>query len=88
MAAAMFKPVVFPVSGFALSNIANIFVFMILLCTLKCTEFGKPHAYCGPMCTSGNCHWCGEPYFAGAAISIDRFLPQIPRQDKRKSLQI
>jgi hypothetical protein len=28
--AAKFKPLVFPVSGFALSNIANIFVFMIL----------------------------------------------------------
>jgi hypothetical protein len=29
MTTAKFKPFVFPVSGFALSNIANIFVFMI-----------------------------------------------------------
>jgi hypothetical protein len=25
-----------------------------------------------------NCQWSGEPYSAGAAISIDGFLPQIP----------
>jgi hypothetical protein len=30
MTAAKFKPFVFPVSGFALSNIANIFILMIL----------------------------------------------------------
>jgi hypothetical protein len=30
MTAAKFKPLVFPVLGFALSNIANIFVLMIL----------------------------------------------------------
>jgi hypothetical protein len=88
MTAAKFKPLVFPVSGFALSDIANIFFFMILLCNRKLTEFGKPHAYRGPMCASGNCQLCEEHYFAGAAISIDRFLPQIPRRDKRKSLQI
>jgi hypothetical protein len=30
MTAAKFKPFVFPVSGFALSNMADIFVFMVL----------------------------------------------------------
>jgi hypothetical protein len=30
MTAAKFKPLVFPVFGFALSNTANIFIFMIL----------------------------------------------------------
>jgi hypothetical protein len=30
LTAAKFKPLVFPVSGFALSNIANIFILMIL----------------------------------------------------------
>jgi hypothetical protein len=48
-------------------------------------EFGKPHAYRGPICTSGDCQLCGEPYFAGAAISIDDFMPQIPKRDKHKS---
>jgi hypothetical protein len=41
-----------------------------------------PHAYRRPMCTSQDCQWCGEPYFAGAAISIDGFLQQIPKRDK------
>jgi hypothetical protein len=27
------------------------------------------------MCILGNCQWCGEPYFAGAVISIDGFPP-------------
>jgi hypothetical protein len=30
MTAAKFKPLIFSVSGFALSNVANIFIFMIL----------------------------------------------------------
>jgi hypothetical protein len=37
-------------------------------------EFGKPHVYRGPMSASGNCQWWEEPYFAGAAISIDGFV--------------
>jgi hypothetical protein len=27
-----------------------------------------------------NYQWCGESCFAGAAISIDGYLPQIPRR--------
>jgi hypothetical protein len=61
---------------------------MILLCNLKRTEFGKPHANREPMCASENCQWSGEPYFAGTAISIGGILQQIPRQGKHKSLQI
>jgi hypothetical protein len=30
MTASKFKPLIFPVSGFDLSNVANIFIFMIL----------------------------------------------------------
>jgi hypothetical protein len=30
MTAAKFEPLIFPVSGFALPNVANIFIFMIL----------------------------------------------------------
>jgi hypothetical protein len=33
------------------------------------------------MCASENCRWCGEPYFAGAAISVSEILPQIPRRE-------
>jgi hypothetical protein len=43
---------------------------MILLRNHKRTGFGKPHAYRGPMCSSEKSQWCGEPCFAGAAISI------------------
>jgi hypothetical protein len=42
-------------------------------------EFGKPHAYHEPMCTSENCQWRGELYFAGNAISIGGVLLQISR---------
>jgi hypothetical protein len=94
MSAAKFKPLIFSVWGFALSNIANIFIFMImnyfcfffciiLLCNHKRTEFGKLHAYCEQMCALENCQWCGEPCFALAAISTDGFLPQIPRRDRQ-----
>jgi hypothetical protein len=31
------------------------------------------------MCASEKSQWCGEPYFAGAAISISGILQQIPR---------
>jgi hypothetical protein len=30
-----------------------------------------------------NCHWYGETCFAGAAISTDGYLPQIPTRDKQ-----
>jgi hypothetical protein len=40
------------------------------------------------MCALKNYQWREEPNFAGAAISIDGFLQQIPRLDKHKSLQI
>jgi hypothetical protein len=66
-------------------------VFCItLLCSHECTEFGKPHAYRGPERTSRDCPWCGENYLAGAAISLDEFLPQIPMRDKKacKALHI
>jgi hypothetical protein len=40
------------------------------------------------MCASEKSQWGGEPYFAGAAISISAILPQIPRQGKHKLLRI
>jgi hypothetical protein len=54
-------------------------IFSVLGSVLS--NIGNMRYECGPMCASGNFQWCGEPYFAGAAISIDRFPPQIPRRD-------
>jgi hypothetical protein len=48
---------------------------MILLSNHKHIEFGKPHVYHELVCTLENCQWCGEPCFAGSAISIGGFLP-------------
>jgi hypothetical protein len=47
-------------------------VFCItLLCNRKRPEFGKPHAYRGPMCASGDCKWCGEPYFTPPPLEAE-----------------
>jgi hypothetical protein len=95
MTAAKLKPLIFSVSGFALSNVANIFIFMILddfcmilLCNHKRMAYEKINAYPEPMCVSENWQWCGEPYFAVSAISIGDILPQIPMQSNHKSLRI
>jgi hypothetical protein len=104
MTAAKFKSRIFSMSGFALSSVTNILIFMIfnfhdfglllhvacmiLLCNHKRMEFGNSHAYREPMCASEKCQWCGEPYFAGAAILLSAILPQIPRWGKHKSLRI
>jgi hypothetical protein len=61
---------------------------MILLCNHKRTVYEKPYAYCEPMRASEICQWCGEPYFAVSAISVDDILPQIPKQGKHKSVRI
>jgi hypothetical protein len=37
-----------------------------------------PYAVRGPVCALENCQWCGEPCSAGAAISLDMYLPQNP----------
>jgi hypothetical protein len=58
--------------------------FIMLLCTRKRREFANLQAYCELMCALESCQWCREPCFAGAAISTDRFLPQIPRRDRHK----
>jgi hypothetical protein len=76
MTVAKFKPFMFSVWGFTLSNIAYILIFTIV------NDFCSSSAYRGPVCTSEDCQWYREPYFAGVAISVDRFLPQIPRWDK------
>jgi hypothetical protein len=86
------------VLDFLLSNIANIFIFMILydfcllpawlLCNQKCIVYEKPYAYCEPMYALENCQWCGEPYFAVSVISIGDIMLQIPMQGKHKSLRI
>jgi hypothetical protein len=66
--AAKFKPLTLSNTGFALSNVAIYFFFfhfhvfewpllaayIISLCNHTRTEFGKPHANGGPMCTLGS----------------------------------
>jgi hypothetical protein len=37
-------------------------------------------------CSLEICQWCGEPCFAGAKVSLDVYLLQIPKWDKRMSL--
>jgi len=40
-----------------------------------------------PVCACESCQVCGEPCFAGAAISRDGFIQQIRRRGWHKSLQ-
>jgi hypothetical protein len=40
----------------------------------------------GPVYALEDYQWCGEPYFAGAAIELGGCLPHIPRWGKYKSL--
>jgi hypothetical protein len=60
-----------------------LFFFKIILRTL----FWKPYASRGSVCASDILQWCGEQCFAGVTISEDRYLPQIPRLGRHKSLQ-
>jgi hypothetical protein len=52
-------------------------VSIIWLCNHTRTEFDKPYAYHETVLL-GICQWCGNPYFAVAAISLDVYLQQIP----------
>jgi hypothetical protein len=95
LTAAKFKPLIFPVSGFALSNVADICIFMILCDMLVAciillynrihTEVWKPFVNREPVCALENCQCCGEFCFAGAVISVDVCLSQTLRRDKHKS---
>jgi hypothetical protein len=60
----------------------------VSLCSHKYTVLRKSCAPRGPVCTSEIYQWCGEPYYASAAISKDGFLQKIPRRGKHKSLLI
>jgi hypothetical protein len=59
----------------------------ISLCNHEDTILWKPHASRGPVCNFEICQWCGDSCFASSAISKDRYLPQIPRRSKHKSLR-
>jgi hypothetical protein len=89
LTAAKFKPLIFPASGFALSNGAIICIFMILydFCLLP-AQFCYIIVYIQPMCTLENFQWRGELCFAGAAILRGECQLQIPRRGKHKSLLI
>jgi hypothetical protein len=51
---------------------------IILLFNGTRMEFEKPYASHESGCSLEICQWCGEPCFAGAAISIDVYQPQFP----------
>jgi hypothetical protein len=48
-------------------------------------EFERICAYHESGCSLEICQLCGEPCFAGAEVSLDVYLPQIPKRDKRNS---
>jgi hypothetical protein len=93
---AKFKPLIFSMSGFALSYTVNMFSLLILydFCLLP-AQFHYIIVYIWKVescanhrlvCTLENLQWCGKPCFAGAAILRGRCLPLIPKQGKHKSL--
>jgi hypothetical protein len=69
------------VSGFTLSHVAKIYIFMILyvFCLLHAqfrnTALGSVKAAHEPVCALESEQRCGEPCFSDAAISVDRCLP-------------
>jgi hypothetical protein len=50
-------------------------------------EFGKPQAYLETMRPYENYQWCGELCSEAAKISLDGFLPQIPRRDTEMNIK-
>jgi hypothetical protein len=96
---AKFKPLIFSMSGFALSCTTKVFILMISydLCLSSAqfcytynriyTEGWKLCENRWPVCTLENFQWCGEPcFFIGAAILRGGCLPLIPRRGKHKPL--
>jgi hypothetical protein len=57
---------------------------LVYTCMRK--EFEGIYAYHESECSLEICHWCGGPCFVGAEVSLDVYLPPIPRLDRRKSL--
>jgi hypothetical protein len=53
-----------------------------LLSNSKRNELATPHEYRKPIFALQNCQWRAETCFAGAAISVDEFLLQIPGRDR------
>jgi hypothetical protein len=91
MTAAKFKPCIFSALGFALSNVANISIFMVLddfclLPALFCYVIVnvlnlESHMHIGDRCMS----W---EITDGAENHILQVLPQVPWQNKHKPLKI
>jgi hypothetical protein len=95
MTASKFKPLIFSVSGFALSNVSNIFIFMIL------DDFSLlPAWFCYLIINVrymkslmhiamrfGKLPMVRRTLFCSLCNFIGNILPQIPRQGKHKSLR-
>jgi hypothetical protein len=82
------KSLILCVPGLALSYNANcirvILVGMLpaYSCVIKSYMYGMLKATCDheSVCSLESCQRCGEPCFAGAAISRDRCLPGVPKE--------
>jgi hypothetical protein len=92
MTATKFKPLIFSVSGFALSNVANSFIFMILddLCLLPAlfcyviiiVWYMKSLMHTANRCAPRKIASGAENLILQSAISMGDILPQIPKQVK------
>jgi hypothetical protein len=65
-----------------------VLVVCIILYDSTCTEFENPCDYHESAGSSEISQGIGEYCFEGAAILLDGYVPQIPRRDRHKSLQI
>jgi hypothetical protein len=90
-----FKPLIFSVSGFALTYVMNIFMLMDpwLLPAKFCyiiiyIQKVEDRVEISDSVHFGNFQWCKELCFAVIAILRAKCLPQIPRRGKHKSLLI
>jgi hypothetical protein len=87
-----FKPLVFPMHGFAFSYAANMFVSWFCMTLTYClhnivhSDGWKSYANSGPVWSLENFQWCRELCLAGSAIQSSRYLLIIPRRGKHKSL--
>jgi hypothetical protein len=86
----LFKPPIFCVSVSALSSVANICVFMFpyglcllpaqFCCVIIYVRKFESHVHIVSRCSSGKIASGADNCLIDAAISVDGYLPQIPRR--------
>jgi hypothetical protein len=68
------------------STTYHAFEWLVYVYNRTRTESEKPYANDESVCFLGIRQWCCEPCFAGAAVSLDGYLLQIPRLDMHADL--